>query len=118
MRWRAVATLSMKFNADAGSSLPCRFQEVVFIVGLTGCARAQVMSESLGLYVLEFARCLASSAILHWCCRALDDAAVVAAPVLDFTSRNPDGLSSSRDLGLCREHPRSARALAPDWRVS
>jgi hypothetical protein len=90
MRWRAVATLSMKFNADAGSSLPCRFQEVVFIVGLTGCARARVMSESLGLrYVLEFARCLASSAILHWCCRALDAAAVVAAPMVRLHLTKP-----------------------------
>jgi hypothetical protein len=99
MRWRAVATLSMKFNADAGNSLPCRFQEVVFIVGLCERARARVLGVSLGLYVLEFARCLASSATLHWCCcRALDAAAVVAAPMVRLRFSKP--LSSSRDLGL------------------
>jgi hypothetical protein len=61
MRWRAVATLSMKFRADAGNSLPCRFQEVLFMAGLSERARARVVGMSLGLYVLAFARCSITS---------------------------------------------------------
>lgn len=57
IRWRAVATLSMKFNADAGNSLPWKFQEVVFIIGVGERTRARVVGMSLGLYVLAFARC-------------------------------------------------------------
>ena len=105
MRWRAVATLSMKFKADAGSSLPCRFQEVVFIVGLSGRARARVVDESLGLYVLAFARCLDSSTsplvVLPCvgCCSGRRRPYASTSLLETLAGR----LSSSGDLGLASE---------------